>query len=66
MPVDKPERADVPAAPKAAEVVKDVKGGAAVVVGEAFEPSIDNIARRTTVGTLSGGLRTAVLPKKTP
>jgi zinc protease len=65
VPIDKPERADVPPSPKVAEVVKDVKGSATVVVGEAFEPSIENIARRTTTGKLSGGVQTAVLPKKT-
>lgn len=65
VPTDKPDRAEIPAAPDAAALVKDYKGGAALAAGEAFDPSPENIDRRTQRAVLSGGLKVAMLPKKT-
>jgi zinc protease len=66
VPVDKvPERAEIPRAPNVAELVKDYKGDAAVAAGEDFDPSPTNIESRLRRGTLLGGLKLALLPKKT-
>jgi zinc protease len=46
-------------------LLKGYKGEAAVAVGEAFDPSPANIESRTQRSTLSGGLKLALLPKKT-
>jgi zinc protease len=58
-------RADVPATPDVAEIVKDYKGGATVATGEFFEPTIANIEKRTQMSDLSTGVKAALLPKKT-
>jgi len=47
IPTDKPERAEIPEAKEASEVLKDFKGKAAVAEGEAFDPSPSNIDART-------------------
>jgi zinc protease len=65
VPTEKPDRAEIPASPDAAALVKDYKGEAAVAAGEAFDPSPANIESRTTRVELPGGLELAVLPKKT-
>jgi zinc protease len=64
VPEDKPQRAEI-AAPLAAEdLLKDFKPRAAVAAGEAFEPSQENIDRRTRILRI-GELDVALLPKKT-
>jgi zinc protease len=64
VPEDKPQRAEI-AAPLAAEdLLKDFKPRAAVAAGEAFEPSQENIDRRTRIVRI-GELDVALLPKKT-
>ncbi|HEY3132876.1 MAG TPA: pitrilysin family protein [Acidobacteriota bacterium] len=65
IPTPKPERAEIPAAPDVPELVKDYKGEAAVSEGEAFDPSPGNIEQRTTRTALPGGLKIALVPKKT-
>ncbi len=60
-----PKRAEIPPPPDIQAMVKDYKGSAELSVGEAFDPSIDNIESRTTRSTLSSGLKMALLPKKT-
>ncbi|PYQ93463.1 MAG: insulinase family protein, partial [Acidobacteria bacterium] len=66
LPVDKvPERAAIPRAPNVAELVKDYKGDPAVAAGEDFDPSPTNIESRLRRSTLPGGLKLALLPKKT-
>lgn len=64
IPTDKIERADVPAAPDIAALLKDYKGGEAVAAGEDFDASPANIDKRTSVSTLSNGMKLAVLPKE--
>jgi zinc protease len=65
IPEANPVRAEIPAAPSVASLVNDYKGDAAMVQGEAFDPSPENIEQRTLRGTLPGGLKFALLPKQT-
>jgi zinc protease len=65
LPTGKPERAEIPQAQGADAMLRDYKGEAAVAAGEAFDPSPANIESRTTRSTLPGGLKLALLPKKT-
>jgi len=64
-PTPKPDRAEVPAAPDVAAMLKDYKGQAAIAAGEAFDPTPSNIDSRTTRSTLPNGMKLALLPKKT-
>ena len=59
-----PPRAEIPATPDIAALVGDYKGKEAVSAGEAFEPTPENIAARTTIITLSNGIEVALLPKE--
>jgi zinc protease len=65
IPTAKPERAEIPAAPDVAALLKDYKGDAAIAAGEAFDPSPASIESRTARSALPGGLKLALLPKKT-
>jgi len=65
VPTSKPDRAEIPPAPDVAALVKDYKGAVEVAAGEAFEPSAANIDARTRVQQLPGGMKLALLPKKT-
>lgn len=64
-PVDKPDRAEIPELTDRVAVLKDFKGSAAVAQGEAFEPSTDNVEKRTMRSSLPNGMKLALLPKKT-
>ncbi|OGR67917.1 MAG: pseudouridine synthase [Elusimicrobia bacterium GWB2_63_16] len=63
-PTEKPDRAEIPAVPDVAALVKDYKGGEALAAGEVFDPSPENIDCRTQRAEI-GGLKLAMLPKKT-
>jgi zinc protease len=65
VPVEKPDRSEIPPTPDVAALVKDYKGEAAVAEGEAFDPSPANILSRTTTADVPGGLKITFLPKKT-
>jgi zinc protease len=65
IPSEKPDRAQVPPTPSLEELVKNYKGREAVAAGEAFEPTPANIEKRVQRSQLSGGLKVALLPKKT-
>lgn len=65
IPDMKPDRAEIPNPPNVADVLKDYKGETAVQAGEAFDPSPENIESRTTRVDLPGGIKLALLPKKT-
>jgi zinc protease len=65
IPTDKPERADIPQVASVVEMVKDYKGGEAVVAGEFFDPTPANIEKRVQRSELPGGVKVALLPKKT-
>ncbi|MGV7210403.1 M16 family metallopeptidase [Oxalobacteraceae bacterium A2-2] len=63
VPEDQPLRAEIPAAPSVAEVLKDFKGKPDTLQSEVFDPGQDNINARTAIRTI-GGLKVALLPKK--
>jgi zinc protease len=65
IPTQKPDRAEIPPVPDLVAMLKDYKGDAAVAVGEAFDPSPVNIESRTLHSSTPGGLKVALLPKKT-
>jgi zinc protease len=65
LPTKQPARTTVPAAPDLASVLKDYKGEAAMTVGEEIEATPAAIEARTQRGQLAGGVKTALLPKKT-
>jgi zinc protease len=64
IPTEKPDRAEIPPSPDIAALVRDYKGDTTLAAGEAFDPSPDNVERRTTKLTLPSGLRVALLPKQ--
>jgi zinc protease len=64
IPEDQPQRADIPATPPVAEVMKEFKPKETNFVAEAFDPSPDNINKRTT-RLREGGVDLAMLQKKT-
>jgi zinc protease len=65
IPTEKPERAEVPPTPDVLAMVKDYKGDVAMEAGENFDPSPANIDARTIRSSAPGGLKLALLPKKT-
>jgi zinc protease len=64
-PTDLPDRTEVPARGDVAAMVGDYKGRAVLAPGEAFDPNPNNVEARTERFTLPGGLKGALLPKKT-
>jgi len=65
IPTKAAERAEVPATPDIASMLKDYKGGAALSAGEAFDPSPAAIEARTTRTKIGPGLKVVLVPKKT-
>jgi len=65
VPTDKPDRAPALTTPDVVAMTKDYKGDPPVAKGEAFDPSPDNIDKRTKTLTLPNGMKVALLPKKT-
>jgi len=63
LPEDSPQRAEIPAAPTVAEVMKDFKPKEVASASEAFDPSQANIDARTKRLAI-GGVKAALLPKK--
>ncbi|MDE2430801.1 MAG: insulinase family protein, partial [Burkholderiales bacterium] len=63
IPEDAPQRAEIPAAPTMAEVMKDFKPKVSNLTAEAFDPTPANIQQRTQLSTI-GKLQVALLPKK--
>ncbi|MDP9108727.1 MAG: insulinase family protein, partial [Pseudomonadota bacterium] len=64
LPEDAPQRAEIPVAPRPDELLKGYVAKADSNAGEAFEPSQDNIMKRSML-TRIGGIQLALLPKKT-
>jgi zinc protease len=62
-PEDAPQRAELPAVPAVADVIKDFKPKQVVQQAEAFDPSNANIDKRTRILEI-GGIRLALLAKK--
>jgi zinc protease len=65
LPTQQAERAAIPATPDLGTLLKDYKGGQAVALGESFDPTVENIEKRVRRSTLSGGVKVALLPRKT-
>ncbi|HKB41818.1 MAG TPA: pitrilysin family protein [Gemmataceae bacterium] len=65
IPTREAERVAIPAAPSAAELVKDYRGAKAITGGEAFDPTPENLEKRVQRSVLPGGVKVALLPKKT-
>jgi zinc protease len=64
IPTATPDRAEIPATPDLSAALKDYKGDPVVAAGEAFDPSPANIEARTARSE-AGGIKLALLPKKT-
>jgi zinc protease len=65
IPTKKIERAPLTEAPDTAAIVKGIEGGTVKDQGEVFAATFENIEARTTRKELKGGIRAALLPKKT-
>ncbi len=65
LPTPAPDRAEIPAAPDLGRLLADYKGAGDVAQGEAFDPTPANIEARVIRRVLPGGMRLAMLPKKT-
>jgi zinc protease len=65
IPTEQSQRVEVPPTPELASMIGDYSGREEVATGEAFDVSPLNIEDRTERYTLPGGVRVALLPKKT-
>jgi zinc protease len=65
IPTAEPRRPPAPALVDVAPMVKDYKGDTAIAQGEAFDPSPENIDRRTERLRLGNGMKVALLTKRT-
>jgi zinc protease len=65
LPTPKPDRAEMPPPVDVAKMLEGYKGREAVVQGEVFDPSPANVEARVRRGELPGGVKYALLPKKT-
>ena len=65
LPTSQAARTPVPPTPNIAKIVDTYKGGKEIARGEVFDPTPDNLENRIKRFTLPGGLKVALLPKKT-
>jgi zinc protease len=65
LPTTSPDRAEIPAVPDLVAVLKDYRGAAPLAQGENFNPTPANLEARVIRTTLPGGMKLALLPKKT-
>jgi zinc protease len=65
IPTKAVDRAPLTETPDVAAVVKGIEGGTVKDQGEVFAATLDNIEARTTRKELKGGIKAALLPKKT-
>jgi zinc protease len=65
VPTKQPERAEIPAAPDVASLVKDYTGGEGLAQGQEFDASPEAIERTIVRASLSPGMKIVMLPKKT-
>ena len=65
VPTAQPNRAVIPPAPDVEKLLQDYKGGDNVRLGEAFDPSPQNIESRIQRRSLANGINAALLSKKT-
>ncbi len=64
-PSEQPVRVAIPEGVNVPELLAGFKGGTDIVLGEAFDPTPDNIESRIIRRTLPSGIELAMLPKKT-
>jgi len=65
VPTEGAERAEIPPTPGLQAQLEGYRGGESVRLGEAFDPSPQNIEKRLVRRDLSNGIRASLLPKKT-
>ena len=65
LPTERPDRAAIPETPSLEAALAALPAGEGVKLGEAFDPSPQNIEKRLQRGELANGIRTALLPKRT-
>ncbi len=65
IPTKNPDRAEIPASPDVAALLKDYKGGEVISQGEAFDPTPASIESRVVRSKLANGMKVVLLPKKT-
>lgn len=65
LPAEKAERAEIPATPDVAALLKDYQGRENVALGEAFDVSPASIEARTERLRIEPGIDVALLPKQT-
>jgi zinc protease len=65
LPTPKPDRAPLPPTPDLPAMLENYKGETASQDGEAFVANVENIEKRTSREELAGGLKLALLPKRT-
>jgi zinc protease len=64
LPSETSERIAIPESPDITSLVKDYKGREAIAAGESFDPTPSVIESKTVRGDLVGGIKYALLPKK--
>ncbi|MCW5597823.1 MAG: insulinase family protein [Nitrosomonas sp.] len=65
IPTTTPDRAEIPAPPDLAHMLADYRGDPGISAGEAFDPTPENIEAKIIRTNLPGGMKLAMLPKKT-
>lgn len=65
IPTNQPERAEIPPVPDVAAMLRGFRGEEPLAQGEFFDPSPQAIEPRVIRKTLPGGMKLALLPKKT-
>ncbi len=65
IPSAKPMRVAIPASPDVHALLKDFSGAETIAAGEAFDPTPANIEARLIKRELPGGMKLAMLPKRT-
>ena len=65
IPVEEPDRVEIPEAPDVMELVKDYKGGEAIAEGEVFDPTPANIESRVERVMSDSDVDYVFMPKET-
>lgn len=65
IPTEEPLRVELPAVQDLDTVLADYKGNENISLGEAFDPSFENIAARMEAFTVADTIEVAMIPKKT-
>ena len=65
IPTKSPQKVSIPYTPDIAGMVENYKGRTAIVQGEKFEATLENIRKRASNSTLQDGIQVVMLPKKT-